>query len=134
MPMTSFPARSRRSFLTILTLASLASACSSGYKPCTQAGELRWKSDEPRKGTMRCQQGDSPTGQRINHGAFTQFFPDGKRAQLEGEFKNGKMSGLWVEYNPKGERIQERYFENGVERPIPLKPEVEPAAASKPRR
>jgi antitoxin component YwqK of YwqJK toxin-antitoxin module len=59
-----------------------------------------------------------PDGAYVNHGSYTVTYPNGKLA-LSGKFEQGKKEGVWSEYNEKGEKIAERYFEGGVERAQP---------------
>ena len=67
---------------------------------------------------MQCYQAKAPNGDLINQGQFRQYYPNGKLA-LEGEFQSGKKNGLWVQYDDGGNRVAEKWFENGVERSIP---------------
>lgn len=94
----------------------LLTACSSTFKPCTQGGDVSWY--PPLKGEMQCQQRDDVNGRVMNHGNFKQIWPNGK-TQLEGAFDEGRKSGVWSQYNDRGEKIAERYYEKGVEKMMP---------------
>lgn len=67
---------------------------------------------------MQCYQSKAPNGELINQGQFRQYYPSGKIA-LEGTFQSGKKDGLWIQYDEKGDRIAEKWFEAGIERSIP---------------
>lgn len=91
-------------------------ACASTFKPCSQGGDVSWY--PPVKGDMRCQQREDQSGRVVNHGSFRQLNAKG-RVILEGAFEEGRKNGVWVQYNERGEKIAERYFEKGVEKTVP---------------
>ena len=64
-------------------------------------------------------------GEYQNHGRYTVYDLKGK-ILLEGEFHDGKKSSNWVQYGPEGEKIAEKYFENGVEKPLTMPPPQTP--------
>ena len=43
-----------------------------------------------------------------------EWFPSGKPA-LTGEYKDGKKTGKWNEWDESGKKLSERWFEEGVE-------------------
>lgn len=67
---------------------------------------------------MQCYQKKDANGNILNHGNFRQWYPGGSLA-LEGAFEEGKKNGLWVQYDEKGNRISEKWFEHGIERSLP---------------
>lgn len=67
---------------------------------------------------MQCYQKKDNNGNVLNQGNFRQWYPSGKIA-LEGTFDEGKKNGLWVQYDEKGNRIAEKWFEHGIERSLP---------------
>lgn len=81
--------------------------------PCQDAGPIRW----PKKfdGDKLCYQKQSTEGSWLNQGEFTWFHKNGKPA-LRGHYVEGKADGVWSEYDDTGEKILEKYFENGVEK------------------
>lgn len=106
--------------LTVLSLligSSFFTGCAiTRSRPCSTAGDTSWY--PPIVGNMQCYQTKTPGGELQNQGQFHQYYPSGKLA-LEGMFQAGKKDGLWVQYDEKGNRIAERWFENGIERSIP---------------
>jgi len=103
---------------TLVPTASLLLACSSGYKPCSKAGDTSWL--HPLKGDRTCHQRELSDGAIVNHGKYV--VRNGRQTLLEGEFFEGKKNGVWTEFNEKGEPVAERYYENGVEKARPLLP------------
>lgn len=100
----------------LIVCAGLAGCALNRTKPCSRAGDTSWY--PPITGNMQCYQSKAPNGELIDQGQFRQYYPSGKLA-LEGEFQSGRKNGLWIQYNEKGERIAEKWFENGIERSIP---------------
>jgi hypothetical protein len=103
----------------LLAMTGLASCAITRSRPCSKSGDTTWY--PPISGNMQCYQTKAPNGDMINQGQFHQYYPSGQLA-LEGKFQSGKKNGLWIQYDEKGNRIAERYFENGVERSQPRKP------------
>ncbi len=101
-------------FLT-MTLAS----CAFGPKPCSDSGDISW----PVKfeGDKKCFQKKDADGKYVNEGEFKQLDRNG-RVVLIGFLKDGKKNGMWVQYNEKGEKVVEKYFENGIEKSLPPLP------------
>jgi hypothetical protein len=108
---------SARSALAAALVGLAAAGCASVYKPCSQGGDVKW--NPPVKGDMQCQQREDRGGRVVNHGRFRQHDERGKTL-LEGEFRDGRRAGVWTQYNERGEKVAERYFENGVERAMPV--------------
>ena len=105
----------RSLFLLIFSLIFTACALNR-TRPCSRAGDTTWY--PPIVGNMQCYQSKAPNGELINQGQFRQYYPSGKIA-LEGTFQSGKKDGLWIQYDEKGDRIAEKWFEAGIERSIP---------------
>ncbi len=99
--------------LMALGLLAGLPACASGTKPCSQAGDVSWV--PPLKRTdRRCAQRRLPDGKYVNQGRYEEFNEAGELV-LEGQFENGKKTGLWTQYDGKNHRIAERRFENGID-------------------
>jgi hypothetical protein len=81
--------------------------------PCQDAGPIRWS--KKFDGDKICYQKQSSDGKWFNQGEFTWFHKNGKPA-LRGHYVDGKADGVWSEYDDSGEKIVEKYFENGVEK------------------
>ncbi len=99
------------------TLA-VASSCAT-HRPCSEAGDTSWPT-KFKDTDKQCRQ-KKIDGTFMNHGKFTERTAHGKIV-LEGQFLEGKKDGVWSEFNEKGEKIAEKYFESGVEKARPLKP------------
>lgn len=109
----------RLAILILILPLGMLNGCSSLTKPCTAGGDVKWYNPEsPVKGTMKCDQKKLDDGKYINHGSFKEFNDDGKLV-LEGQFEDGKKNGVWTQYNAKGEKIMERYFDHGIEKLAP---------------
>ncbi|MBS1962840.1 MAG: hypothetical protein JST04_11530 [Bdellovibrionales bacterium] len=103
--------------LSLLLSSALFAGCAlTRSRPCSKAGDTTWY--PPIVGNMQCYQTKTPGGELQNQGQFRQYYPSGKLA-LEGTFVAGKKDGLWIQYNESGDRVAERWFENGIERSIP---------------
>ncbi len=101
-------------------------------KPCTTGGDP--SSKDPIGGTKKCTQRKDASGHWVNEGPYTEWFPNGNRA-LQGEFHWGKKQGKWLEWNPEGKLLSEKFYEDGVEVPrrdAPSKPSGIAAAAAVP--
>ncbi|MGK5086490.1 hypothetical protein WDW86_02935 [Bdellovibrionota bacterium FG-2] len=105
--------------MVLLNVLLICSACSIS-RPCSEGGDVSWNPSI--RGDRRCQKVQDPSGRYVNHGKFVQTYQSGKLA-LEGEFLDGKRNGTWVQYDEKGDKVMERYFDHGVEKAVaaPLK-------------
>lgn len=113
---------------TVLAGALLLGACTTVPHPCLEGGEpardapvvvqvdAEGKPVKPPrwKGTRQCFQRKGPEGKLVNDGRYVEYYPSGARA-LEGEYKMGKRHGKWLEFDPDGKLISERWFDNGRE-------------------
>ncbi len=90
--------------------------CSTSTKPCSSSGDTSWNPPIPLeiKGNRQCHQAKQKDGKYLNHGKYVEWYKNGSIA-IEGEFKDGKKDGVWVQYNEKGQKILEKKFRNGVE-------------------
>lgn len=109
--------------LSAATLSGALAACAlTPTRPCTAGGDVSWRSSVAKDGNIvgdkHCLQKQGPDGRFRNHGEYKVTYPGGRKA-LEGRFENGKKEGFWSEYNEKGEKIAERYYEGGVEKSPP---------------
>jgi putative SOS response-associated peptidase YedK len=120
------PAPKKPLRLLLLLLGSstaVLSACAvTPTRPCSAGGDVSWRSSVAKDGNIvgdkHCLQKQGPDGRYRNHGEYKVTFPGGRKA-LEGRFENGKKEGFWSEYNERGEKIAERYYEAGVEKSPP---------------
>jgi len=103
----------RKLGLIALALMGLFQACA-GPKTCRESGDLRW-THESFNGNRYCSQKKRKDGTYVNHGEFIQKNKEGS-VVLKGSFNMGKMDGTWTFFNEKGEAIQERYFDKGLEK------------------
>jgi antitoxin component YwqK of YwqJK toxin-antitoxin module len=90
--------------------------CATSGHPCEAGGDISWNAKI--RGDRSCYVKKLKDGRVVNHGKYVQYYPDGHVA-IEGNFVEGKRDGLWVQYNERGEKIAERYFENGIEKMVP---------------
>jgi len=108
----------------ILALVMLNSCALHPTRPCSEAGDVSWRTsltpDGKILGDKHCVQKQGADGKYRNHGNYRVTHPNGKTA-LEGRFDEGKKEGFWSEFNEKGEKVAERYFEGGVEKSPPAK-------------
>jgi antitoxin component YwqK of YwqJK toxin-antitoxin module len=92
-------------------------ACASGpRKPCTDGGQPPREKPFNLKGDRQCTQRKDRTGKYVNDGEYTEWYPNGARALL-GEYREGKKTGKWIEWDESGKKLSERWFEDGVETP-----------------
>lgn len=104
----------RRFYGVVAVLGAGAWGCATTWKPCTDGGDIQW--DPPVKGNMQCHQRKDENGKYVNHGKFYQY--DGKgRVAVEGEFRDGKRQGTWIQYDEKGQKIAKKWFHKGIELP-----------------
>ncbi len=50
----------------------------------------------------------------MNHGDYEERDAEG-RLILKGQFDQGLKTGVWTQFNEKGQKTAERYFEKNVE-------------------
>ena len=105
------------------TLAALcfasAAGCTTTTKPCSEGGDVKWVSTVPVRGIKRCLQRKFEDGKFANHGQYEEVSDSGK-ILLEGQFFEGKKDGTWTQYDEKGNKILERYFDRGIEKMAPV--------------
>ena len=85
-------------------------------RPCSEGWLSRsvHANAQSESAVKKCFQLKDEKGQWVNHGKYYEWYESEKIA-LIGEFKMGKKHGRWMEYDRQGNRISDRYFENGVE-------------------
>lgn len=108
---------------TLLTSATAGAGCAVKItRPCSEGGDVSWRSSKTQDGNLigdkHCIQKKLDDGRYVNHGIYKLKHPNGKLA-LEGRFELGKKEGFWSEFDEKGEKVAERYFEAGVEKTPP---------------
>jgi hypothetical protein len=108
-------------FILVLLTASvvLMTSCStSRSRPCSEGGQPPRETSIPFKGTKRCFQVKDESGKYVNHGKYFEWFGSEKIA-ITGEYKLGKKSGRWIEYDETGKKISDKYYDEGKEIPRP---------------
>ncbi len=114
-----------------VTLGSYAFGCASTTKPCSGEADVEWdpKLKPEDKGDQLCYQKIQKDGKFKNHGKYVLKYPDGELA-IEGQFVDGDRHGVWTQYDRKGKKKRERYYEMGVEKTL-AKPVGKSAASVK---
>jgi hypothetical protein len=103
-----------RYLVTVVVLAIGVGCVTSPSRPCTEAGEPARDKPFAQVLDRRCEQRKGPEGRFVNVGRYQEWYPGGQVA-LEGDYKEGKKSGKWIEWSADGKKVGERWFENGVE-------------------
>lgn len=98
----------------IIFIHVLSSCSTTRQKPCSEGGQPARESTAPFKGTKKCYQEMDKAGVYLNHGRYYEWHENEKIAII-GEYKMGKKVGRWIEYNEKGEKIADKYFNEGKE-------------------
>lgn len=109
----------------ILLLPAISLYSCALTKPCSSGGDVSWPGEF--KGDKKCQKKTLKSGDVVNHGRYTAYFSSG-RPGLIGSFYDGKKHGIWSQYNEKGEKILEKYYDHGVEKMSALGIEAIPPA------
>lgn len=90
------------------------SCATSHRKPCTEGGQPSREGGVVFQGIKRCFQIKDASGQYLNDGKYYEWYSNDHIA-LVGEYKMGKKSGRWIEYNEKGIVKSDKYFDEGKE-------------------
>ncbi len=98
----------------LMVLVLLCTSCAVPYKPCTLGGQPPREGAIPFQGVKRCYQVPDGLGKTLNHGKYFEWFSNDKIA-ITGEYKRGKKVGRWIEYNEKGVKVSDKYFDEGKE-------------------
>jgi antitoxin component YwqK of YwqJK toxin-antitoxin module len=87
---------------------------------CLEGGQSAREPTAERKfrGTRQCQQKKDRRGIYVNVGRYYEWHDNDKIA-LKGAYNDGRKTGRWLEYDPQGVILSDRYYENGVEVPAP---------------
>jgi hypothetical protein len=97
----------------------LSSSCvTHRRKPCTEGGQSAREPATVFRGTKRCYQDLDKSGHLVNHGKYYEWYVSDKLA-LEGEYKEGKKTGRWIEYDETGKKISDKHYLDGKEIPAP---------------
>ncbi|OFZ00060.1 MAG: hypothetical protein A2Z97_16215 [Bdellovibrionales bacterium GWB1_52_6] len=96
--------------LFIFFIGTLAGCAAKAHRPCSEGGEP--SREKTIRGTKQCLQVRDRNGKFVNDGDFVEWHPNGQRAG-EGEYKMGAKHGKWTEWDERGKKISEKYFENG---------------------
>jgi hypothetical protein len=110
--------RNRSVFAMLALLGTSVSSCASTHaKPCTLGGQSsRTVPTSAIIGKKSCDQIVDDSGSYVNDGKYYEWFLDDKIA-LVGEYKKGKKSGRWIEYDEDGKIVSQLSFEDGKELP-----------------
>ena len=65
-------------------------------------------------GSRQCEQAKNRSGAFVNHGAYVEWYPDGRRA-LQGEYHYGVKHGKWTRWDATGKIVFERFYKEGTE-------------------
>ena len=87
-------------------------------RPCSEGGQPPRESTVPFRGTKRCYQVKDEKGRYVNEGKYIELHLNDKIA-TEGEYKMGKKTGRWIEYDESGNKTSDQYFLDGKEAPHP---------------
>ena len=86
-------------------------------RPCSEGGDVSWN---PKiVGDKRCAQKTLVNGRLVNNGKFQQAYQSTGTIALEGEFDEGKKSGIWLFYGEDHHLVAAKYFDKGVEKTPP---------------
>ncbi len=86
-------------------------------RPCTSGGQPAHDTPVASIGVQKCTQVTDPvSGKTVNEGKYYEWYENEVLA-VEGEYKAGKKSGRWIEYDSDGNRSSDRYFLDGKEVP-----------------
>jgi hypothetical protein len=96
-----------------------ATGCASSHaKPCLEGGQPAREGGVVFQGIRKCEQHKDADGKFVNDGKYFEWYSNDKIA-LMGEYRMGKKSGRWMEFDKKGKKISDQYFEEGKEPPRP---------------
>lgn len=101
---------------TLILLASVMSACGGPRKKlCTDGGDPVREGGAPFRGTKKCTQVlDTFSNTFVNDGKYYEWYPS-EKISVTGEYKMGKKTGRWMEYNEAGKKTSDKYFDDGKE-------------------
>lgn len=103
--------------LSLFFVGGLLNSCAI-HHPCADGGDISWN---PKIiGDKRCTQKTDPDGITRNHGKFTQYYSSTGTIALDGNFDEGRKSGIWLFYGEDGHLMSAKYFEKGVEKTAPV--------------
>lgn len=106
----------KSNILSLLFFALWVLGACSTTRPCSEGGDTTWNG-ESLKGDKVCGQQPNREGLWVNHGRYIQKHNNGK-VMIEGQYEDGKKQGIWSRYDETGNKTVEKYFENGVEKPV----------------
>ena len=106
----------KQSVVAFLFILFLITSCAIS-RPCTEGGDVSWN---PKViGDKKCTQKKLVSGRIVNDGKFLQAYQKSGTLALEGEFEEGKKSGIWLFYGEDHHLIAAKYFDKGVEKTPP---------------
>lgn len=105
--------RSAKKLLAFILCSSLAASCAI-HKPCSEAGDVTW--NPPIVGDKMCKQKKNNEGRLVNEGTFIQTYQTTGKVALEGQFEEGRKTGIWLYYGEDQKLKAAKYFEKGVEK------------------
>ncbi len=105
------------SLFILAPLVLLSSSCASSHaKPCTLGGQPPRVIPAALIGKKSCDQVVDESGNYLNNGKYYEWFLNEKIATV-GEYKRGKKTGRWIEYDESGKILSQLDFEDGKELP-----------------
>jgi hypothetical protein len=100
-----------------LLVLLLSSCASTHFKPCSLGGQPpRTIPAEAVIGKKSCYQIVDDSGSYLNDGKYYEWFLNDQIA-IVGEYKKGKKSGRWIQYDESGKITSQHDFQNGSEIP-----------------
>ena len=103
---------------SIVAFLAVCSCSTQSLKPCSLGGQSARDDRSTFRGIKRCYQTPDGDGRLVNNGKYFEWYNNDKIA-LTGQYKNGKKIGRWTEYDEQGQKVSEKYFEDGKEVPLP---------------
>jgi hypothetical protein len=104
--------------ISIALFLTLVSCSTHSVKRCELGGQPARQEGVRFQGIKRCYQTVNDSGQLVNNGKYYEWYNSDQIA-LTGQYKNGKKIGRWIEYDKGGQKLSEKYFEDGKEVPLP---------------
>lgn len=87
-------------------------------KPCAEGGDITW--NPPIIGDKKCSIKKNKDGKNILEGPFKQEYFSTHTIALEGQFEEGRKTGIWTYYGEDGKLKSVKYFDSGVEKTPPI--------------
>jgi hypothetical protein len=103
--------------ISLFLLLTLLASCSVS-RPCSEGGDVSWN---PKIiGDKKCAQVTLKDGRQLDDGDFKQYYQTTGTIALEGQFNEGRKTGIWLYYGEDTQLRSVKYFDHGVEKTPPL--------------